>query len=61
MALELGNKKGKKGVLSEIAFYLRTGKRYWLVPMIAVLAFFSLLLVVSQVAPVISPFIYTLF
>lgn len=56
-----GTERRKNTVLGELAFYFRTQKKYWLIPMIAILGFFAVLLTISQVAPVISPFIYTLF
>ncbi len=61
MPIDLKGTAKSPGVFSEIAFYLRREKKYWLVPMIAILLLFSALLVFSQAAPAVSPFIYTLF
>lgn len=51
----------KPGFWGEIAHYLRVYKKWWLIPMIAVLALFGALVIVAEVVPVVSPFIYTLF
>lgn len=56
-----GNGRRKNTLLEELAFYFRTQKKYWLLPMVVILGFFALLLAISQAAPVVSPFIYTLF
>ena len=47
-------------ILTELWAFVRTRKKYWLVPMIVVLAIFGLLLVLASTS-VIAPFIYTLF
>lgn len=49
------------GLFSELIHYARRNKRWWLLPMIGLLVLFGVLLVIAEVAPVISPFIYTLF
>lgn len=46
--------------LKEFVLFLKQRKKYWLIPIIAVLALFGLLLVAAQNS-VIAPFIYTLF
>lgn len=46
--------------LLEIVDFLRTRKKYWLVPIILVLLVFGGLIVLSQGSAV-APFIYTLF
>jgi hypothetical protein len=48
------------GVLGEIFVFLWTNKKWWLIPMVAVLLLFGLLLVFAS-ASGIGPFIYTLF
>lgn len=45
----------------EILYYLKTYKRWWLTPIVIIFVLFGILVVVAEVAPVISPFIYTLF
>jgi hypothetical protein len=51
---------GKARVIGEFLEFLRTEKKYWLVPIVIVFALFGLLLVFSQSSAV-APFIYTLF
>lgn len=48
-------------LLTEVWYYLRVHRRWWLIPLLVVFAFFALALTISEVAPVLSPFIYTLF
>lgn len=50
----------KRRVLSEFWQFLLQEKKYWLVPIVAVLLLFGLLIVFSQSSAV-APFIYTLF
>ena len=44
----------------ELLDYMRTRKKYWLVPILLVMALFGALIVLTQ-GSVIAPFIYTLF
>ena len=46
--------------LNEFWEFLRERKKYWLLPIIIVLAFFGILIVLSQGSAV-APFIYTIF
>ncbi len=46
--------------IKELWAFLRTRKKYWLVPIIIVLVVFGALLVLTQGSAV-APFIYTLF
>lgn len=48
------------GFLREVAYYLRTQKRWWLTPIFVVLALLALVAILAGVGPVL-PFIYTLF
>lgn len=48
------------GVVSEILTFLWARKLWWLIPMVAVLLMFGLLLIFAN-ASGIGPFIYTLF
>ncbi len=47
-------------VLSEFWEFIRFNKKYWLLPIVAVLVLAGLLIVASQ-GSVVAPFIYTLF
>jgi hypothetical protein len=46
--------------LQEFWAFLRTRKKYWLLPVIVVMAVFGVLIVLTQGSAV-APFIYTLF
>tara|TARA_B100000945_G_scaffold112236_1_gene88897 strand:+ start:1106 stop:1258 length:153 start_codon:yes stop_codon:yes gene_type:complete len=46
--------------LKEFLEFLRERKKYWLLPIIIVLAFFGIIIVLSQGSAV-APFIYTIF
>ena len=46
--------------LKEFWEFLRERKKYWLLPIVIVLAFFGILIVISQ-GSVVAPFIYTIF
>ena len=46
--------------LKEFLIFLKERKKYWLSPIIIVLALFGMLIVLGQ-GSVIAPFIYTLF
>ena len=46
--------------LKEFATFLMERKKYWLLPIIIVLALFGALIVLSQ-GSVVAPFIYTIF
>jgi hypothetical protein len=46
--------------IKEFWEFLRERKKYWLLPIIIVLAFFGFLIVLSQGSAV-APFIYTIF
>ena len=50
----------KLSVLREFLDFLLKQKRYWLIPIVVVLALFGLLLIFAQTSAV-APFIYTLF
>lgn len=54
-------RKGKPqaGLISEFWYFLRTSKKWWLLPIVAVLLVFGLLVFLSSTAA--APFIYTLF
>tara|TARA_A100001011_G_scaffold228335_1_gene236454 strand:+ start:2257 stop:2409 length:153 start_codon:yes stop_codon:yes gene_type:complete len=46
--------------LKEFTFFLKERKKYWLFPIIIILALFGILIVLSQGSAV-APFIYTIF
>jgi hypothetical protein len=46
--------------IKEFGEFLKVRKKYWLLPIIVVLAFFGILIVLSQGSAV-APFIYTIF
>jgi len=46
--------------IKEFWIFLRERKKYWLLPIIIVLALFGMLIVLSQ-GSVVAPFIYTIF
>lgn len=48
------------GVVSELLGFLGANKRWWLIPMVAVLMLFGLLVIFGS-ASGLAPFIYTLF
>ena len=47
-------------VLRELWLFMRVRKKYWLLPVLIMLAVFGALLVLTQ-GSVVAPFIYTLF
>jgi hypothetical protein len=47
-------------ILKDLWAFMRTRKKYWLLPIIIVLLLFGLLIVFTQ-GSVVAPFIYTLF
>jgi|TARA_B110000444_G_scaffold197503_1_gene188416 hypothetical protein len=49
-----------KSFLKEFFEFLLIRKKYWLLPIIMVLAFFGILIVLSQ-GTAVAPFIYTIF
>ena len=46
--------------LREFLEFIKERKKYWLIPIIVVLAFFGVIIVLSQ-GSVVAPFIYTIF
>ena len=46
--------------LKEFFYFLKERKKYWLLPIIIVLALFGIIIVLSQ-GSAIAPFIYTIF
>jgi len=54
-------KDNKKGFLSNLLYYTKKHKWYFLIPLIGVFILFGLLLFIAETAPIVSPFIYTIF
>lgn len=48
------------GMLGELWQFLRANKRYWLLPIVVVIAMAGVLIIASQ-STAVAPFIYTLF
>jgi hypothetical protein len=46
-------------MLSEFVYFLKTSKKWWLIPIVVILVGFGLLVFLSSTAA--APFIYTLF
>jgi hypothetical protein len=51
---------GKASLLRELWDFLKTRKRYWLLPIVALLLLLGLLIIFTE-SSAIAPFIYTLF
>ena len=47
------------GFVSELLYFLRTSRKWWLLPILVILVLFGVLLLLSSTA--IAPFIYTIF
>lgn len=54
-------KKGSKSWIDNIFFYLKKHKKFWLLPMIIIFVLFAVLIILAETAPIVSPFIYTIF
>ena len=52
--------RSRMGILRELVHFLWRRKLWWLMPMVAVLVLFAVLLVFAQ-GSALAPFIYTLF
>ena len=46
--------------LKELFFFIKERKKYWLIPILLVLAIFGFLIVLTQ-GTAIAPFVYTIF
>ena len=53
------NDAQRNGMVSEFLYFLKTSKKWWLLPIIVVLVAFGVLVFLSGTAA--APFIYTLF
>jgi hypothetical protein len=51
----------RENLLRELILFLKENKKWWLLPFILVFSFLALLVFIAQSAPVVAPFIYSLF
>lgn len=56
---EEAGEKQSEGLVSELVYFLKTNKRYWLAPIILSLLLLGLLIILAGSSA--APFIYTLF
>ena len=56
---DAAKQQGRQGFFSEFWYFLRTSKKWWLLPIVVVLFLFGVLVLLSGTAA--APFIYTLF
>ena len=49
----------RQGVVGEFLYFLKTSKKWWLLPIVIIVALFGILVFLSGTAA--APFIYTLF
>jgi hypothetical protein len=54
-----GQQRQRTGMMSEFLYFLRTSKKWWLLPIVVILIGFGVLVFLSSTAA--APFIYTLF
>lgn len=45
----------------EFLRFLRANRKWWLIPILLMVGLFAVLILLTEVAPVVTPFIYTLF
>jgi hypothetical protein len=58
-AFEKAGEQAQQGLLAEVWLMLKENKKYWMIPLIAGLLIFGLLVILGSSAA--APFIYTLF
>ena len=51
--------KQRQGFVAEFLYFLKTSKKWWLLPIVVIVALFGILVFLSGTAA--APFIYTLF
>ena len=56
---EAASKQPSGGILGELWGFLKTNKKWWLLPILVLLLIFALLILLSSTG--LAPFIYTLF
>ena len=57
--LERAARESRGGVVSEFIYFLKTSKKWWLMPFVVLFVLFGALMLLSTTAA--APFIYTLF
>ncbi len=60
MAKWMNSLKGYGSIVGELMGFLWKQKLWWLIPSLAILLFFGLILIFAQSTPL-APFVYTLF
>jgi len=50
-----------KSFIAHVWNFLKEEKKWWLTPIILAFALFAVLIVVSHNAPLVAPFVYTIF
>ena len=58
-AVEEADEEGPGSIFSEFVYFIRTNKKWWLIPLIAIFLLLGLLIVLAG-NPITSPFIYSL-
>jgi len=53
--------KTQPNLLQNIYYYLKTYRKWWLIPFLVVFVLIGILIVIAETVPIVSPFIYTLF
>jgi hypothetical protein len=53
--------RSRLGLIAELWAFLRVRKKWWLAPILIILAMMSLLIVLTESSGVLAPFIYALF
>ena len=56
---QIAHQQAEQGILTELWYFLRPRKRWWMIPIVAALLVFGTLVALGGTA--IAPFIYTLF
>jgi ABC-type microcin C transport system permease subunit YejE len=56
---EKSGEEKESGLMGEFLGMMKQNKKYWLIPLIAILALFGVLIILGSTAA--APFIYTLF
>lgn len=51
----------KFGIFADLWHFLRIRKKWWMLPILLVIVLLAMLMLFAQSAPVLAPFIYTIF
>ena len=57
--LQRAARESRSGIAGEFLYFLKTSKKWWLMPFVVLFLLFGLLMLLSSTAA--APFIYTLF